>query len=421
MNRINEGIKELKEFKLIDALFGRRSRRVFMGAKIPDGYFKYTSPSKSMPLTELEKMVIVTSMMGNTGWHNLIMRGDRYAPDLSNYAGSAGGRTFPSAAGFQTVEFFYTDDEGVYFVETRDAPALIPRKKDGLFDFDDLIESHKNRIRKIQDTRLDLPPKTPYIEDHNTWVVNKPGTVLFIPIGDLAQHILLNLCYMLQNGIVLTDDINKRPIPGISRFSHLVDVENVWPISFVEQWSMSELTAELATSCYAGMLVLQAMGLGGWMFNGIDPHALLGASDVKGLGFRYDESENWATPNVTGLPGIFEAYTPPHVKDMKEAVETLVERKFGDGGPFNPKTPGYYKNTGEVRASAKMHDDDFKACVSLQAQYVFDTFGKFPGIVPSVFVMQYLQAHHLDTGFYDKFYKKGAYLETHSNHMARWH
>jgi hypothetical protein len=41
----------------------------------------------------------------------------------------------------------------------------------------------------------------------------------------------------------------------------------------------------------------------------------------------------------------------------------------------------------------------FKTCVARQAQYVFDTFGKFPGTVPSVFIMNYVQAHHLDPGF----------------------
>jgi hypothetical protein len=33
----------------------------------------------------------------------------------------------------------------------------------------------------------------------------------------------------------------------------------------------------------------------------------------------------------------------------------------------------------------------------------------------------YLQAHHLDLEFYDRFYKPGGYLRTHAIHMARWH
>jgi hypothetical protein len=33
----------------------------------------------------------------------------------------------------------------------------------------------------------------------------------------------------------------------------------------------------------------------------------------------------------------------------------------------------------------------------------------------------YLQAQHLDTAFYDRFYNPGAYLETHAKHLERWH
>ena len=57
-----------------------------------------------------------------------------------------------------------------------------------------------------------------------------------------------------------------------------------------------------------------------------------------------------------------------------------------------------------------MHSEEFKDCVALQAQYIYDTFGKFPATVPSIFVITYLQAHHLDL----EFYRPGAYLETHA-------
>ena len=59
--------------------------------------------------------------------------------------------------------------------------------------------------------------------------------------------------------------------------------------------------------------------------------------------------------------------------------------------------------------------------MALQAQYIFDRFGKFPGRVPSVVATIYLQAHHLDLEFYDAFYKPGAYLRTLVEHIARWH
>jgi len=422
--KIPPGFKDMMAFGLVDALLGRRSRRFFMGAEIPDGFFAYKSRSKPVPLSELEKSLVVAACSGNTSWHHLIFRAQRYAPYLSNYAGAAGGRTFPSSAGFHTSKTFFTDDEGVYVVEMRDAPAFAERDDRGSLNLADFADNVRKRTRKLQGGRLRIPSEVPFTEAHNTWVFNKPSTLLVMPVGDLSQHVLLNLCYMLQNGLVLHDDIHKRAIPGIEGFKDIVDVKNVWPITFVEQWSLSELTVELATSCYAGTLMLQAIGLGGWMFNGVDAFAVMGASgdpQVPGLGFRYDRDERWPYPNPTGLEGVMEGYCPPHYPDMRAAVEGVCERKFGPEGPFHPDTPGPWKDSRRVRSAAQVHDERFRECVALQAQYVYDTFGKFPGTVPSMFLIMYLQAHHLDLDFYDHFFKPGAYLETHAKHMAQWH
>ena len=419
-----KGFENIANFGLIDALLGRRSRRFFKGAEIPDGVFAYKSKHDPLPLSELEKMLVLAACGGNTSWHNMIYRGDIYAPKLSNYAGAAGGRVFPSAAGFHTSQTFFTDDEGLYLLDMRDAPAYEERAADGSLNPDNFVAYVKKHVRKLQDGRLKVPSEGPITEAHNTWVFNKPATFLVIPVGDLSQHVLLNILYMLQNGLVLYDDINQRAIPGIEKYKGIVDVDNVWPITFVEQWSLSELTVELGASCYAGALMLQAMGLGGWMFNGVDPFAVLGASgdpDIPGLGFRYDEDERWPYPNPTGLEGVMEGYCPPHHADMRAAVEAASERKFGSGGPFHADTPGPWKDSRKVRSAATVHDDQFKECVALQAQYVFDTFGKFPGTVPSMFLIMYLQAHHIDLDFYDEFYKPGSYLETHAQHMENWH
>ncbi|MHB0935799.1 MAG: hypothetical protein ACYDCO_01255 [Armatimonadota bacterium] len=418
------GFTDMLEFGLIDALLGRRSRRFFLGAEIPDGVFAYKSAHDPEPLSELERLLVAAACGSNTGWHHLIYRAQRYAPHLSNYAGAAGGRTFPSAAGFHTSKTFFTDDSGVYVLEARDAPAFAEREADGSLPLEAILPELRRHVRKLEDGRLGLPAEVPYVEAHNTWVVNHPGTLLVIPVGDLAQHVLLNLCYMLQNGLVLTDDIHGRPVPGIEQYGDLVDVRNTWPITFVEQWSLAEVTTELATSCYAGALMLQAMGLGGWMFNGVDAFSVLGASgdpQVPGLRFRYDTDDRWPYANPTGLPGVMEGYCPPHYPDMRAAVEAVCERKFGPGGPFHPDTPGPWKDTPQVRSAAEVHGERFRECVALQAQYVFDTFGKFPGTMPSMFLITCLQAHHLDLEFYDKFYQPGAYLATHESHMARWH
>jgi len=74
----------------------------------------------------------------------------------------------------------------------------------------------------------------------------------------------------------------------------------------------------------------------------------------------------------------------------------------------------------QVASTAQVHDEKFRDCVAVQAQYAFDTFGKFPATVPTIFILMYLQSHHLDLEHYDTLFEPGAYLRTHAEHLARW-
>jgi hypothetical protein len=422
--RQRAALAELSSFPLMDALLGRRSRRFPMGGQIPDGPLAYQSRHAHVPLTELETLLILSVMGGTTGWHYGITRHERYAPHLANYNGAAAGRTIPSAAGFHTSELFYTDDTGLYFMPTRDAGALVDPAEEEITP-ELMVARHRDRVVRVDDARLHLPRTEPYLEGHNTWIANEPGSLLVIPIADIAQHHIANLCFFAQNGYCIYDDLNQRPVPGLDEFADLVDTADPIPLSFVEQYSLTEATAELMTSSYNGALLLQAMGLGGWSFDGIEHMALLGASgedDVPGLGFRYDTDPRWGTPNPTGrTDGTFHAFCPPHFATMADAVEAFSERKFGPGGPYHPDTPGAWSESSAIRASAERHDDRFKACVTRQCQYTLETWGKFPGTVPSVWVMNFLQAQHLDLEFYDRFFKPGAYLQSHRRHFEVWH
>lgn len=419
-----KALEELARFPLTAAIFHRRSRRFPRGGEIPDGALAYKSRFKPEPLSELERLLLVTTVAGKTGWHESVTRHDRYAPHLSNYPGAAGGRTFPSAAGFHTTQTFFTDDSGTYLFDTRDTPVPVERNDQGEVSLEALLGAHKKQIRKLSDKRIYIPSREPYMEGHNTWIANTPGSLLIFPVGDLAQHVLLNLAFYAQNGFTIYDDINRRKIPGIEEFADIVDVENPYPLTFLDQYSLAELSAELAIGPYAGQLLLQALGLGGWIYDGIDRPTILGASgdpNVPGLGFRFDTDPRWPQPNPTGLAGVFESFTPPHYENLEAAVDALVERKFGPGGPFHEATPGPWRDTPRVRRSAEVHSDRFRRLLSLQAQYMYDTFGKFPATVPSVYVLMYLQAQHIDTEYYDRFFKPGAYLSTHANHHKVWH
>ena len=96
------GLREAVEMPLIEAIQMRRARRFSLGAEIADGALAFKSRHAPVPLSSLEQMVVLTAVGGNTGWHNMHIRHKKYAPHLSNYAAAAGGRTFPSAAGFHT-------------------------------------------------------------------------------------------------------------------------------------------------------------------------------------------------------------------------------------------------------------------------------------------------------------------------------
>jgi hypothetical protein len=78
--KLQETLDELLNFPLMEALTGRRSRRFFLGAEIPDGVLAFKSKNKPMPLSELEQLLILSTMGGVTGWHFAIMRHKKYAP-----------------------------------------------------------------------------------------------------------------------------------------------------------------------------------------------------------------------------------------------------------------------------------------------------------------------------------------------------
>lgn len=423
-DREREAIAALLEFPLIGAITGRRSRRFPVGGTIPAGELAFQSDRPPQPLSETERALVLSAVTGVTGWNFGIAHHPGYAPALPNYSGSAVGRTFPSAAGFHTTDFFFTDDSGTYFLSSRDAApaedAAVGADGPGIERW---LASTVSRYRKLSDQRIHLPRREPYLEGHNTWIANHPGSLLVVPVADLAQHLIANLAFFLQNGYGVYDDVHGRPLPGAHDPSLRHSGEPA-PLSFVEQYTLAEASAELVTSAYTGHLVLGALGLGGWTFDGIDRLSILGASgdpDVPGLGFHVESDERWSLPNPTGLPGVFETLARPHVRDATDAVERFTERKFGRGGPFHPATPGPWADSARVRGSAAPYDERFRGLLTDEVRYIDETFGKLPGTVPTVHIINYLQAQHLDTEFYDHHFGAGAYLGTHRDHQTTWH
>jgi hypothetical protein len=102
----SNALESTTQFPLIQALAGRRSRRFCLGAEIPEGPLAFKSNQKPFPLTELEQMLLLTSMAGSTGWHYTISYDVSTRPQLPSFSAGPAGRTFPSAAGFHISDLF---------------------------------------------------------------------------------------------------------------------------------------------------------------------------------------------------------------------------------------------------------------------------------------------------------------------------
>jgi hypothetical protein len=231
---------------------------------------------------------------------------------------------------------------------------------------------------------------------------------------------------MMRHGVMVVDHETGEPAGNLEPFvrSGLLDDEKRLPLSELLSNVHECMCLELAFMGHNIVLTLQAMGLGGLYFNGMDGLSALGANardGVTGLGFRFVEDERWVVPNAVGLDGVYEALCPPYYPDMHSATKVFVERKFGPGGAYDPEVPGVWRDSARVKGSVARYNNDFVDCISEVAQYIYDKYGKFPGVRTTIMLPGCVQAHHIDTDFYDTHYVQGAYLETHARHTERWH
>lgn len=417
-------LQEACQFPLFNALFGRRSRRFGWGMEIPDGPLAFRSAHAPAPLDDFERSLLLAAALGVSEWHYGIPYSVAEA-GLCTYAARYTGRTIPGAAGIGNAELLYTQDDGTYFVNTRDAGRDGNWHDDNFSSAQHLIDAVARRTTKLNDRRVELPRHGPHYSEHNTWNANVPGSTLFIPVANVSEQLLGFLFVVCGAGYTVWDDLQGRPVGEVDRFfkSGFLDPARKYPYSYLEQYILTTSAVEMGIMCQHIVLALQTIGLGGWLFTGISPFSLMGAlhgQGIPGLGFRFETNPKWGVPNPLGLDGHYQAYTPPYYADMRAAVEAYVELKFAPGGTYDPTTPGPFRDNQMIKRQAARPSPELIDCVATLAEYIYATYGKFPGTVPSIFVRYYAQAHRLETEFYDRHFGDGAYLETHARNVARW-
>jgi hypothetical protein len=104
---------------------------------------------------------------------------------------------------------------------------------------------------------------------------------------------------------------------------------------------------------------------------------------------------------------------------MDAAVDAVLVPPSPGGKETGP-VPHRMSDT-EYRAGTIRLSEEGLACTKAICNYIYDTYGRFPGGTDAMHLMWVMQAHHVDTDYYDRFFGPGAYGPAHATHMATWH
>ena len=119
---------------------------------------------------------------------------------------------------------------------------------------------------------------------------------------------------------------------------------------------------------------------------------------------------------------LLQPYCPPYYPSMKEAVRAVVEAKFGAQGLF--RGGAAHSAWRDPAAIAKAVPEISSAAVDATiayCEYIHARYGRFPAYMPPFRTVLGFQACHLDSEFYERFYRAEALSESERAHMDKWH
>jgi len=387
-------------------MYLRRTRRFPQGGKLHSkraGLY-YDSSEHPVPLNDLETAILCFAAAGITGVT---------VEEIRHLLGhlTVIGRTAASPCASLTLNLFFSNDEGVFYYKTDTTEEVIPKKRVRISSQEDrerILEDYKKNNKRLKDGRIDIPREA--IGSAFESMVNLPGTTLFMPIADTTrEYINLLLTGLAQFRWQLWDEVQDQPA-GVGRW-----IDN----GFLNgsRMTIAQYDSMLPWLCNleAGMamqnlsLAGTAMGLGAFMMHTIDLTTVMRALDMRFLEVKSKPFPQ-ATVNPVGIDGILEGYCPPY-RTMEKAVDEIADIKWGSDGIYGAKgydihRPNMYEEILEITKS--------------YCKYVYETYGRIPKYCDAMFIPILAQVHHLDIGFYEKFFPE--YLdESDKAHMKLWH
>ena len=451
-NEPTRGLDSLKARSLIETIWKRRTHRVSRGSDVAAGPMSYKSPHPRAPLTPLEEALLIAA----TGCTGLSM------PDRPFYDPTSGapimakpnvnmvGRTAGSPDNAQGTSFFLINDSGTYFL--RKLPPVDGDPMDPTL----LLQQAEMAKVKLLDRRIDVPDGKrdfPAYLDSNRFLSNLPGTTLLFPVVDLSHQYINGMMYLLTQPAgarpTIVDDRNFYRPAGVKKWIDNGFLNKAIPLPLGTIWSMrTQIEADLLIQNV--FLVAEAMGLGAWIHGSISPPVLMGDPKfIKQYGpmlgfdfvipkWKLADILRWQIPfpthadarsNPVGLrhkgEHLIKGSCPPYYDNMAEAVDAVVATKFGPNGIYSDTTTfdKIYKGTyGETYLKdASVYSQDVIACTRDICTYIYETHGRFPAHVDTIYAPGiWLQVHHVEQDYYDTFFQHGL-TQVHRDHDHAWH
>jgi hypothetical protein len=216
----------------------------------------------------------------------------------------------------------------------------------------------------------------------NLWWANHPGSTLFMPVGDASEVTLGLLALMVRHGVMLVDQDTGEPAGDLEPFvrSGLLDPEKRLPLAELLADVHECVCMELAMMAHNIVLMMQAIGLGGLFFNGLDSLSVLGARAGDGPA---------GSASARGGPTLDRPQRGGARRRVRGALPTLPAghaRGGGDvrraevrpGGAYDPGTAGRGATRREVKRTVEPYSGEFVDCMSEVARYIHDRFGRLP-------------------------------------------
>jgi hypothetical protein len=406
-------------YPLFEALYGRRSRRFGLGFEMSEGPFRYKSAHTPVPLSELEEALLIGAGAGFSG----LAFWDLPTPPLYR---CRSGRTFPTTRPGGNTALFFTNDEGFYVLDSSGAATKL-REIERPDERGKLLEAYRAQRRLLRSDRLDIPRRVLPLSEHDLWDSNRPGSTVFLPVCDVSASLISLIAQFVDpalrryapagGGMSIVDDRHGSRPAGTQPWLRdgFLNAERILPLSILERQACYYVFSEPAAICQNIFLATEALGLGGWKHCGF-----LSLEILERMSFHIVAPSGASTfGNPVGLDGVFEASCPPYYPTIDAAVDAVFpppSQSSNETGPIPHRISESGHRAGAIRISAAG-----LACTKAICNYIHDTYGRFPGGIDAMHLMWMMQAHHIDTDYYDRFFGPGAYGAAHATHMATWH